>query len=117
MRAELMMSRGLVLEALKESKDWQIFVQEVEKVVIREVKEHKGAAWWAVLIEVAIAAGTECADELMEAIKNSEGIPAEWKAADKSEWFRFAMAVVLEQVTIISDALQPAPVAAPEVPV
>jgi hypothetical protein len=91
-----------LLEALKNVKEWQLFLEEVEQLIITEIKEHKGQPWWAVMLEIVITASTKLAPAGLEAIKDSALIPQECKDATVAEWVTFAVSVLVNQGKIIS---------------
>ncbi len=95
-------SQKELVEALKEVKEWQTFLEEVEAVVIAEIKEHKGDAWWKVLLEIVINAATKCSEAGITAIKDSAAIPQEFKDATPADWVTFAVTVLINQGKIIS---------------
>ena len=91
-----------MIEALKNMREWQLFLEEVEAVVIAEIKEHKGEAWWKVLLEIVMNAATKCSEDGINAIKDSGLIPQEFKDATAADWVTFAVTVLINQGKILS---------------
>lgn len=106
---------AVLVEKLKNVKEWQALLEEVEQIVIAEILEHKGQSWWKVMLEIVLSATTKCTDSLIESIKGSSDIPQEFKDASVADWFSLATSVLLNQGKILSKIWE-APVA-PEVPV
>ena len=97
-------------EKLKDLKEWQVFVEEVETVVIAEIKEHKGAKWWTILLEVVVNCVSKCSESGINAIKDSALIPAQCEDQSAATWITFAVSVLLNQGKIISSIwVTPAP--------
>jgi hypothetical protein len=95
-------TKAQLIEVLKETEEWKVFIEHVETIVIEEIKSHKGEAWWKVLIEIVMNAATKCSGEMLEAVKGSANIPAEWKVAGSGAWVEFAVEVLISQGKIIS---------------
>lgn len=94
------MSKELI-EALKESEEWKAFLLHVEEIVINEIKEHKGEAWWKVLFEIVMQSASKLSMEAIEAVNGSASIPEEWKNAGKDKWIEFAVDFLIQEGKIL----------------
>ena len=91
-----------IVEALKDLKEWNTFVEEIEQVVIAEIKEHRASPWWSIMLEIVINASTKCSAAGLDAIRDSSLIPQECKDASIADWTAFAVTVLVDQGRIIS---------------
>jgi hypothetical protein len=100
-------SKPALVSALKESEEWKKFVLGLEELIMTEIKEHKGEPWYTVLLEIVAKAIGTLSPDCMEAVKGSENIPTEWKAAGWPVWSQFILTFLVEEANLIISVYGP----------
>lgn len=98
---ERVASLALLGAGLKEVKEWQLFINHLGEKAIHEFREHKGKPLEALKdIATDLAAG-QLKVELLEAIKDSANIPAEFKNATAADYIDLALVELFEIPAIV----------------
>jgi len=98
-----------VTAALQETKEWITFVEHVEAIVIAHLTDKCGDVWYIELGQVLTEVATACSTELMDAIKNSSSIPAEFKGLTTAEIISFVIDILVGQGKLVMGIFLPKP--------
>lgn len=93
--------------ALKETEEWNTFIQHAEKIAIAHLTDKCGDKWYVEAGQIIADIISQCSQEAIDAFNNSSAIPAEFKAASNEDKVQFAIEVLVQQGTLISGIFLP----------